>query len=159
MIRKHKKYSRPRTLYDKERITQENVLLKKYGLKNKREIWKEEAKVKYFRNRAKELITADSKEQQRFFGKLQKLGLSVKSIADILALTKEDIMARRLATLLVKRGLATTPQQARQMIVHKRITINHTIINSPSYLVGIHEEDHISLKNPPKAKSKGEITS
>lgn len=153
MIKKHKKYSRPRTLYDKDRITQENVLLKRFGLKNKREIWKEEAKVKYFRNRAKDLITADQEEQQRFFAKLKKLGLNVSSIADVLALTKENIMARRLSTILVARKIAQTPQEARQMITHKRILINQVVVNSPSYLVGVHEESHIVLRNPPIAKA------
>lgn len=159
MIRKHKKYSRPRTLYDKTRIQSENVLLKKYGLKNKREIWREEAKVKYFRNRAKDLITSSQEEQHQFFAKLKKLGFSVSSIADVLALTKEDIMSRRLSTLLVKKTLAKTPQEARQMIVHKRVSIHHRVVNSPSYLVPTNEEEHIVVKkavkvHTPKAKEE-----
>ena len=38
--RKQKKYSRPRKIYDKPRIEEENELIKKYGLKNKKEIWR-----------------------------------------------------------------------------------------------------------------------
>ena len=60
MIRKKNKFSWPRKLYDKNRISDENKLVEEYGLKNKKEIWKAEAKVKYFRNRAKFLITSDS---------------------------------------------------------------------------------------------------
>ena len=52
MIRKHKKYLRPRKMYESQRIADENALVEAYGLKNKREIWKTEAKVRYFRTRA-----------------------------------------------------------------------------------------------------------
>ena len=33
-------FARPKKAYEKTRITEENVLVEKYGLKNKREIWK-----------------------------------------------------------------------------------------------------------------------
>ena len=45
-LRKKKNYKKPRKLYDKVRIEDENILVNKYGLKNKREIWKAEAAVK-----------------------------------------------------------------------------------------------------------------
>ena len=44
MIRKHKLYKRPRKLFDISRIKDEDELVKKYGLKNKKEIWKAKAK-------------------------------------------------------------------------------------------------------------------
>ena len=50
MIRKPNKFSWPRKLYDKIRIGDEDKLVEEYGLKNKREIWKAESKIKYFRN-------------------------------------------------------------------------------------------------------------
>ena len=62
MIRKKKKFDWPKKLYDKPRIDAENKIVSQYGLKNKREIWKTEAKIKYFRSRAKKLITSDSGE-------------------------------------------------------------------------------------------------
>ena len=147
MIRKKKKFSWPKKLYDKQRILEENKLREKYGLKNKREIWKTEAKVKYFRNRAKSLITADIEEQKKFFSKLNKFGLKIHSIADVLALNKEDILKRRLSSILAEKELANTPKHARQMIVHKKIMINNRVINVPSYLVKIDEEDKIRLKD------------
>src|SRR3989344_7201687 len=132
MIRKHKKYSWPRKLYDSTRIKEENVLVEKYGLKNKKEIWKIEAKVREFRNRAKDLITADSEEQEKFFQKLRNVGLNVNSTADVLALTKEDLLKRRLSSLIVEKNIAATPRQARQMIVHKRILMDGRVVSSPS---------------------------
>jgi small subunit ribosomal protein S4 len=153
MIRKHKKFSWPRKLYDIDRISEENKLVEKYGLKNKREIWKTESRVRYLRTRAKKLITADNKDQQMFFAKLNKVGLEVKSIADVLALTKENLFQRRLGMILIKKGLATTPKQARQMISHKRVSIGGKVVSAPGYIVQVNEENIITIRaTTPKAK-------
>ncbi len=146
MLRKHRKFSRPKKLYDTDRIKEENKLIERFGLKNKREIWKIESKVGYYRSRAKALITSPHAEQKNLFDKLTSLGLAVSSIADVLALTKEDLMKRRFSSILVARKLATTPKEARQMIVHKRVLINGKIVSSPGYIVPVGEESHISLK-------------
>lgn len=146
MQRKQKKFSWPRRLYDGPRIAEENKLVEKYGLKNKKEIWKAEAKVKYFRDRAKSLITEDSEEQNKFFARLNKIGLNVHSIADVLALNKEDLLKRRLSTVVANKGLAHTPRQARQMIVHKNILVNGQFVNVPSYLVPTEEESMITVR-------------
>jgi small subunit ribosomal protein S4 len=146
MIRKHKKFDRPRRIYDKPRILDENKLVEKYGLKNKREIWKSEAKVKYFRSRAKDLITSNHEEQKHFFDKLNKIGLKVKSVADVLALDKEALMKRRFSTIVADKKLAYTPRHARQMIVHKKVMIGETVVNVPGYLVRVDEEHSIKLR-------------
>lgn len=156
MIRKHKKYSRPRKLYESQRIADENVLVENYGLKSKREIWRTEARVRYFRTRAKQLITASQKEQESLFNKLRTLGLNVSSVADVLALNKEDLLKRRLSSVLVAKNMATTPKQARQMITHKRVFIEGTIVNSPGYLVSVNDENHISIKHAKIAAKKVE---
>ena len=146
MLRKHKKFSRPKKLYDIDRIKEENKLVEMFGLKNKREIWKAEAKVGYYRSRAKALITAPHAQQKNLFDKLTDMGLSVSSIAEVLALTKEDIMKRRFSSMMVTKKIATTPKEARQMIVHKRVLINGKVVISPSYIVPTVEENHISIK-------------
>jgi len=146
MIRKRKKFELPKKLWDKPRILDENKLKLKYGLKNKKEIWKTDAKVKYFRNRAKILITANPEEQQVFFDKLNKIGLGIKTIADVLSLDKEDLMKRRLVSVVCNNGLADTPKQARQMIVHKRVLVAGNVVNIPSYLVKVEEEKNIIIK-------------
>ncbi len=148
MIRKHKNYSRPRKLYDSVRIGEENKLVEKYALKNKREIWKTEAKVRYFRTRAKSLITASTDEQNRFFRKLIAIGLNASTISDVLALTKEDLLQRRLTSVLVQRGLARTALEARQMVAHKRVKIDGGIVSTPGYLVPVSEESQIVVKHP-----------
>jgi len=146
MIRKHKKYSRPKKLYDSVRIQDENKIVAKYGLKNKREIWKANSKIAYFRTRAKFLIRADSEEQQIFFNKLNSIGLNVSSIAEVLALNTEDLLKRRLSTVVHKKGFANSPKQARQIIVHKKIVVGEKVINIPGYFVKVSEEDSLSIR-------------
>ncbi|MCX8159212.1 MAG: 30S ribosomal protein S4 [Candidatus Pacearchaeota archaeon] len=155
MIRKKNKYSRPKKLYEISRIKEENELLKKYALKNKREIWKTIAKVNYFRKRAMALAKSPLEEQEVLFNKLRNLGLKINSIADILALKVNDLLERRLPTIVFKKNFANTIKQARQMVVHKNVLVNGRVINIPSYLVSISEENSISLKKPIK-KSKTE---
>ena len=144
--RKRKKFEKPRKLYDSARIKEENIILETYGLKNKREIWKIGSEVSRMRKRAKLLIPASQEEKEQFFNKLYKIGLNVHCTEDVLALTKEDLLQRRLQTVLFKKGLAKTPKQARQLIVHKRVKLNGKVVNSPSCLVPRELENNIELK-------------
>ena len=145
MIRKHKRYSRPRKAFDKIRIDDENKLVARYGLKSKREIWKAEARISDARRQAKSLITAGKDEQDKLINKLSKLGLKVSEIADVLALNKEDWLKRRLQSIVVEKKLARTGRSARQLIAHKHIAINNKIVNIPSYVVPVDEEDKITV--------------
>ena len=146
MIRKKKKFVRPRKMYEKSRILEENKLVEKYGLKNKREIWKTLAKINYFRGRAKDLVGADQNEQDVLFSKLNGIGLKVDNISDVLALKVEDMLNRRLPSIVVKVGYAKTPREARQMVVHKNVFIDGKVVNIPSYIVSVSEEKMISMK-------------
>ncbi len=150
MIRKKKKYSRPKKAFETARIAEENALLKKYALKSKTEVWKTIAKVNYFRRRAKELAKSPVEEQKILFDKLKALGLKTDTITDVLALKIEDILERRLPTILVKKGIAKTVKEARQMVAHKRIVIDNKVIDAPSYIVSLEEEGLIGLKKKTK---------
>lgn len=147
MKRKHKTYSRPKRPFEKERILEENEIRKEFGLKNKREIWKAEARVKELRNKAKNLISSPEKNQKLFFDKVKKMGLKVDSIGDVLALDKRDYLRRRLQTVLVEKKIANTPKAARQLIVHRKVMINENVVDSPSYIVGVDFENKIKLKD------------
>lgn len=149
--KKKNKFRRPRKLFDKPRIEQENEILKKYGLKNKKEIWKAESEVSKLRKRAKSLIPKTEEERKAFFAKLNKKGLKVKNTADALALIKEDLLERRLQTLAYKKGLANTAKEARQLIVHKKVMVDGAIVNIPSFFVNSENESKLSLK---ETKSK-----
>ncbi len=155
MKRKHKKYSKPKRSFDKERIEEEAAIKKEFGLKNKKEIWRAEAKINLIREKAKKLISADPKEKNALFEKLKKIGFEVNSIGDVLSLTKKDFLNRRLQTILVKKKLASTPKKARQLIVHKKVLINGRVIDSPSYTVQKELEDKIALvKKEKKTKTQ-----
>jgi small subunit ribosomal protein S4 len=131
-------------------------LIKRYGLKNKREIWKAKTAVSKLRRRAKALIGKEVEEQQSFFDKLNKMGMAVTDVSDVLALTEENIFERRLQTMLVKKKLATTSKGARQLIVHKNVLVDGKAVNVPSFVVTKDLEDKISLKEK-KIKVKKEV--
>mgnify|MGYP000524700928 CR=1 FL=1 len=155
--RKQKKYKKPKRAFDKVRIEEENRLIKKYGLKNKKEIWKADSAVDKLRKQAKFLLTKSSAEQEQFINRLKKRGFRVESIADVLSLGGEDYLKRRLQSIVVSKKLASTPKQARQFIVHKHIMINGRIVSIPSYFVPLDEENKISLNLVKKEKSKPKI--
>ena len=157
MKKQSKKYSRPRKPFDKVRIDEEDVLKEEYGLKNKREIWKAEAAIGRIRKLAKRLITKSEEEKNLFAKRLQKRGFNVNSIADALALKKEDWLRRRLQTIVFSKKLTNTPKQARQFVSHKHVLIGDQVINIPSYQVSLEQEPLVKLNivlKTPKPASK-----
>jgi len=156
MKRKHKTYSKPKRPFDKTRLEEEEKIKEEFGLKNKREIWKADAKIKLIRKKAKGLISANPDEQEALFKKLKKIGLNVLSISDVLSLDKRDYLKRRLQTILVEKKIANTSKSARQLITHKKILVDKKVINKPSYIVPIKFENTISLKDKKITKIKKE---
>lgn len=154
MKRKHKIYSRPKRPFDKKRIEEEGVIKKEYGLKNKREIWKADARIKLFRERAKKMVYAGEDERKKFIEKLNSTGIKVSSIGDVLSLTKEDYLKRRLQTVVFKKGLAKTVKEARQLITHKKILIDGKAVSIPSFIVSVEMEKKIELKKKKGVEEK-----
>jgi len=144
-----KKFRKPKAPFNKERILEELEFLGKYGLRNKREFWKMRTMIGNWRKLARESRTLSQEKaieaQQELLKKLNRLGIlgPEAEFEDILLLTVEDILKRRLQTLVFEKGLATTVYEARQKIVHKHIAIGEKLINSPSYIVKRDEEDLI----------------
>jgi small subunit ribosomal protein S4 len=137
-----------------ERIEREKKLVKKYGLKNGKELWKVESLLRTFRRRARKLLTLKTEqaeiEKKQLLDRLSTLNVLKKSagIDDVLVMKIEDILERRLQTIVQKTGLANTPKQARQFIVHGLITIGGNKVTSPSYLVKRNEEKDIKSRSP-----------
>ncbi len=157
MKREHKSYSRPKKPFEKSRIDEESKIKKEFGLKNKKEIWKAEARIKSMREKAKSLISSEEKDQKLLFDKLKKIGLKVNSIGDVLALTKTDYLNRRLQTVLVQKGLASTVLGARQLIIHQKVLVNGAVVDSPSFVVPVLLENTIELKKPKVKVKKEEV--
>lgn len=141
----------PRHPWQKERIESERKVLKEYGLKNKREIWQMDSLLKKFRDQAKSLIAAQGVqaelEKQQLMSRLARLGLiSVSArLDDILDLSLQSIMERRLQSVLVRKGLAKSMNQARQFITHTHVIVGERVISRPSYLVAVAEEGAIKF--------------
>ncbi len=148
-----KKYETPSHPWQEDRIKAENELTKKYGLKNKREIWKAETKLRNYRGQARELLakvrTGDpqsKKESDQLLMSLSRMNIlkANATLDDVLALNTESILSRRLQTLTYLKGLASTPTQARQLIAHGHIAIGGRKVTVPGYIVTKEEEGDIS---------------
>ena len=155
MWKNRKIWESPRHPWQKDRIEEERQLLKHYGLKNKREIWKASTiarRIRFYVRylNAKKAAGADvSKEEEKLKNRLVRLGLLNKNsdISEALNITVREILERRLQTIVFRKGLTKTIKQARQLIVHRHIAIGDKVISSPGYLVRVDEENKISY-NP-----------
>jgi len=143
------KYSRPQRLWDMERLGEEKALKEAYGLKNMREIWLAMAVLKKYRREARRLLSLTEEERredaEKILARLQRMGLLTKNTAldDILSLGVKDVLERRLQSIVLRKGLAYTMPQSRQLITHGYIALNGRRISSPSYLVYKEQESHI----------------
>ncbi len=146
-------FERPSHPWEAERIKTENELLKKYGLKNKKELWRSLYTLRRFRQRARELQALvrtgnkqAEKEREQLLKRLGRLGLlplEGTTLDDVLSLDVEALLSRRLQTLTFLKGLAFTPRQARQFIVHGHVSVEGRRVTIPGYLVNRQEENAI----------------
>ncbi len=146
-----KKFKKPRHPYQKERIMEELEFLGKYGLRNKREYWKMRTILGNWRNIARHSRTLSKEQalevQQTLIKKLNRLGIigSEAEFEDVLLLSTEDLLKRRLQTLVYEKGFASTIYQARQYITHGHIQVGGKKIDAPSYIVKREEEEFIGF--------------
>jgi len=148
-----KKYEKPSHPWQEERIKEENDYIKHYALKNKKEFWKARSVLKNIRAQARNLQARlrygekqATDEMEKLLDKLTKKGYlkgQDHELNDILGLSIENILNRRLQTLVYHKGLAHTPQQARQFIIHGHISVGGRKVTVPSYIVDKEEETTI----------------
>ncbi len=146
-------YDTPSHPWQGERIKAEVVLVNQYGLKNKTEVWKAQTILRNFRGQSRELQArlrggeAQAKiESEALIAKCGRMGLlpmEGATLNDILTLNEENILARRLQTIVFEKGMASTVGQARQMIVHGHIFMNGHRVTVPGYIVTRKEESSI----------------
>ncbi|MEM2690623.1 MAG: 30S ribosomal protein S4, partial [Candidatus Bathyarchaeia archaeon] len=121
-----------------------------YGLRNKRELWRHKTMLSKFRGIARSLIGKPPEERRKMeeelLSRLKKLGIIHETavLDDVLDLTVEDILERRLQTIVFRKGLAKTIHQARQLITHGHIAIGNQRVTVPSYLVTREEEELVN---------------
>jgi small subunit ribosomal protein S4 len=147
--KQRKKFDTPRFRWRKDILQEELKLLGLYGLRNKHELWRHKTFLSKTRGIARSLISKTPEERTKMENealvKLKKLGILQETavLDNVLDLTIEDILERRLQTLIFRKGLARTPFQSRQLITHGHITIDGRRVTIPGYIVPVLEEAKI----------------
>jgi small subunit ribosomal protein S4 len=145
-----KKFDTPRFPWRTDVLQEELKLLGQYGLRNKRELWRHKTMISKFRGIARSLIgqppEARKKIEEELLRRLKKHGLIHETavLDDVLDLTTEDILERRLQTIVFRKGLSKSIYQSRQLITHGHVSIGNRRITVPSYLVAKTEESEIA---------------
>lgn len=149
-----RRYDTPKHPWEGPRMEQERLVVQKYGLKNKREFWKAQSVLRNFRRQARELQArlraAEPQAEQEtkwLLDRLTRLGLLAPgspTVDDVLALSVEGFLERRLDWQVFQRGLAPTAKSARKLIVHGHISLDEHRVTRPGYLVRRDEESSLS---------------
>jgi small subunit ribosomal protein S4 len=148
--RQRRKFDTPRFPWRKDILQAELKLLGTFGLRNKHELWRHETMLSKFRGIARSLIGRTPEERMRMenelLTRLKKLGVLQETavLDDVLDLSIEDILERRLQTIVFRKNLTKTVHQARQLITHGHITIDNRRVTVPGYIVSREEEKGIT---------------
>ena len=155
------KFSRPKTQtpthpWKAERIEEEHALKDQYGLKRvggMKEIWRERSALRRHRQLAMKLIgrvdTSEGhfkREKEEFLGSMQRKGLISEDadLDDVLQISVENMLDRRLQSQVYYKGFAPSMRAARNMIVHGHIVLGSQKMNVPGYHVLRNEEAEIA---------------
>ncbi len=147
--KQRKKYDTPRFRWRKDILQEELKLLGQYGLRNKHELWRHKTNLSKTRGIARSLIGKPPEEREKMenelLTRLKKLGVLQETAAldNVLDLSVEDMLERRLQTIVFRKGLARTAFQSRQLITHAHITIGNRRVTIPGYIVSKEEETQI----------------
>ena len=116
------------------------------------EIWKAKSQLRRHRRQAMKLIgrvdTSEghfAREKDAMLRSLHNKGLITSDaiLDDILALSAEDILNRRLQAQVYYKGLASSMKEARQLVVHGHICLGKQKVTIPSYQVTREDEELI----------------
>jgi small subunit ribosomal protein S4 len=117
--KKHKSFNTPKRPYQTEALMEDLRVIGAYGLRNKRELWKAHTDLSILRGRARDLLSLDAAERElrekALIEKLALRGLVMENgrLEDVLTLSVEDLLERRLQTYIFRRGLASSLFQVR----------------------------------------------
>lgn len=149
-----RKFDRPSHPWQAERIASEREIVRKFGLKNKTELWKAQNFLRRIRGQARALQARRrtgnpqaEKETQWLLARLYRYGLleAGANLDDVLAIDLERVLNRRLQTVVYQKGLAHTPKQARQFIVHGHLRVEGRRVTIPGMLVTRSQEATIDF--------------
>eukprot|EP00768_Dysnectes_brevis_P005701 gnl/Dysnectes_brevis/422_a465_9493.p2 GENE.gnl/Dysnectes_brevis/422_a465_9493~~gnl/Dysnectes_brevis/422_a465_9493.p2 ORF type:complete len:189 (-),score=56.74 gnl/Dysnectes_brevis/422_a465_9493:79-645(-) len=144
----------PRRPFGRERLDAELKLCGEFGLRNKREIWRAKYTLAKIRKTARSLLTLEEKDAKRIFEgaalmrRLHRYGLlpeSQEKLDYVLSLKVEDLLRRRLQSIIVEQSHANSVHEARVMIRQRHIRVGSQVVDVPSFLVRVSSEKFIDF--------------
>jgi small subunit ribosomal protein S4 len=144
-----KKYVAPKKPFDSDRFEQELQMIGVYGLRNKKELWKHKTELSNYRRQARNLlalpVTEREKEERELVNKLARLGILTTdpTLDHVLDLTMENLLERRLQTVVFRKGLASSMHHARQLVTHGHIALDSAKVDTPQRIITVAEQDRI----------------
>ncbi|MBD3157696.1 MAG: 30S ribosomal protein S4 [Candidatus Lokiarchaeota archaeon] len=147
--RQQKHYVIPKRPFDSDRFESELQLIGTYGLRNKKELWIHRTKLSDYRRQARNILALPPEERheptKELIKKLERLGvLSGEATLDtVLDLTVEDLLERRLQTIVFKKGMASSLHHARQLVAHGHIALDRARVMTPSRIIKTSEQELI----------------
>jgi small subunit ribosomal protein S4 len=147
--KQRKKYETPRFRWRKDILQEELKLIGQYGLRNKHELWRHKTILSKTRGIARSLIGKTPEERAKMenelLARLKKLGILDETavLDNVLDLSIEDLLERRLQTIVFRKGLTRTIFQSRQLITHGHVNIGNRRVTVPSYIVSKEEENQV----------------
>ncbi len=148
-----KKYVAPKKPFDTDRFEQELEMVGIYGLRNKKELWKHRTELSNYRRQARNLLALPVSERQQqereLVDKLARLGIltTEPTLDHVLDLTMENLLERRLQTVVFRKGLASSMHHARQLVTHGHIALDTARVDTPQRIVTVAEEDRIQYSS------------
>jgi small subunit ribosomal protein S4 len=147
--RQKKKYVTPKRPFDSDRFEQELQLIGTYGLRNKKELWKHKTDLSRYRRQARSLLALSIDEralqEKELVDKLVRTGvlMAEPSLDHVLDLTLDNILDRRLQTLIFRKGLACSVYHSRQLVTHGHIALDGARVTTPRRIITVAEEDRL----------------
>ena len=147
-----KVFKRPKKPFEKERLDEELNSVGKYGLQNKREYLTAQYALAKIRKAARVLLTLEKGDGRRVFEgeallkRMIRLGVlkpEEGSLDFVLGLKTEQLLDRRLQTVVFKRHMANSVHHARILIHQRHIAVGKQLVNIPSFLVRVASEPHV----------------